>query len=703
MQIWIYLIFLTWQGNLNAVSPRATHHIRRREVNLQPSTTSGTPGLTQMSAAPSKTPSMLVDAHSMATSSVPLPLTSSVPSKPSHQSEATVEANSQSQSESEAHAFVASEPRPKTETIPKTQVEPRSEGEVNPRGETTSEPKNEPEGESEPYAEPETWPEPGPQWKKAFEQWKAAWHIHVYLFASAFLAIGFYAGYYVVLNIYDGLGGKYLSVCLNAMVLLFGITRAFVLFLDPYHQGGLIKALFVMRLLWSIGGPCLTASDSLIILALVETAQVNIAPPRFQKLGTISIVCGVHFVLVIVSDTVVSIYMEAKVMILLCQIFFSLWGIVLGAGYANLAYKLDKKLFSHKQIKDTGDKIYIFLIYASAGANFFICGVMIYTMVGVFGVYADIDFVDAWHWWTLQTLFRSGEVITCVLIFTVSAKRSRVKRAMDEVSEFDSVSQTFESTSGCSAFRKLQVFFDRLRNRGRVSDIDICNEETENSVEINRSSFKRKTRNSTSDDNDTLPPAFEAFQQRGRGRRQSLFSHMQEASVQNQISVAAAATAVAPRGKRGRRQSLFSAMHEASINNAISNFAQVLTQASEEAIKCESFESEEEPSEEPKALPRRGRRTNVFSTLPETKPEKAPKRQAMMEDIKEESVYEGESESMHSRPPLLSKRSTDRIRNILSHWLSFSSRESREDIVEEEEPVEKEETSVAHSLSEETC
>lgn len=645
------------------------------------------------------------DTYLTTTSWVPLPLTSSIPSKSSIQSEATLEANSQSQSESEAHAF-ASEPRPKTESLIKTHVEPRSEGEVKPQGEATSEPKNEPEGETEPYAEPETWPEPGPQWQKAFEQWKAAWHIHVYLFACAFLVIGFYAGYYVVLNIYDGLGGKYLSVCLNAMVLLFGITRAFVLFLDPYHQGGLINALFVMRLLWSIGGPCLTASDSLIILALVETARVSIAPPTFQKLKTISIVCGIHFVLVIVSDTVVSLYMEAKIMILLCQVFFSLWGIVLGAGYANLAYKLDKKLFSHKQIKEKGDKIYIFLIYASAGANFFIVGVMIYTMVGVFGVYSDIEFVDAWHWWTLQTLFRSGEVITCVLIFTVSAKRSRVKRAVDEVSEFDSQSRTFEPTSGCSAFKKLELFINRLRNRATVSDIDVFTEETENSVGSNiRSSFNRKTTGTGDDDNDTLPPAFEAFQQRGRGRRQSLFSHMQEASVSNQLSIAAAATTVQP--KRGRRrQSLFSAMHEASINNAITNFAQVLTQASEEAIKCESFESEEDgPSEESKPLPRRGRRANVFSTLPETRPQKVLNRQAVMEDIKEESAFERESESMHSRPPLFSRRSSDRIRSILSHWLSFkdSSKESKEDIVEEEEPVEKVENSVADSLSEETC
>jgi len=592
-------------------------------------------------------------------------VTPSAVSKSSLQNEASVKTNRQSGLEIEAHTLSITEPRPEKENSGSAQAEPLSVTEATPEGESTPEPRNEPDGahgESEPNAEPETWPEPGPEWSKAFKKWKAAWHVHVYVFATAFLVIGVYAGYYVVLNIYDGLDNKYLSVSLNAMVFLFGITRAFVLFLDPYHQGDLINAIFVMRLLWSIGGPCLTASDSLIILALIETSRVSIAPPRFQKLGTMLIVVGSHFVLVIVSDTIVSMYMEAKVMILMCQIFFSVWGITLGAGYANLAYKLNKKLFSHKKVKEKEDTMYIFLIYASAAANFFICGVMIYTMVGVFGVYSDITFVDAWHWWTLQTLFRVGEVVTCVLIFTVSAKRTRVKMAVDEISEFDSQSQISDSTDGCSAFQKLQMFFYEIRNRGRVVDSSVLSSgEAQNSTGI--------IRISSSDDSDTLPPAFEAFQAKSRGRRQSLFSRMQEATIENRISQLEHAPAVVTSGRSRRRQSLFSAMHEASINNAISNFANALTQA-ETNIACESFESDTDPNEEPTPLPlpRRGRRTNVFSTREQTNPDKNIKRQAMMEDIKEESVYNGESESIH-HPPLLKKRSSERLRQVFTSLL----------------------------------
>lgn len=696
MQIWIYTVFITtWYGCLNVVYCRA----------VKPPFSSGTSVIAQRTVV-SATPTISVDTWRVTASAAQIPGSWSVSATASLHVAVTTNKEIHFQSKSEANTFFATEPRPEIEI---KQAEPHTEGEALAEGESTSEAISEQAGESEPYTEPETWPEPGPRWSEAFEKWKAAWYIHVYFFAIAFLAIGFYAGYYVILNIYDGLGGKYLSVCLNGMVLLFGTSRAFVLFLDPYHQGGLIKALFTMRLLWSIGGPCLTASDSLIILALVETARVSIAPPRFQKLGTISIVITFHFVLVIVSDSIVSTYMEAKIMILLCQLFFSIWGITLGAGYANLAYKLDKQLFSHKQIKEKGDKIYIFLIYASAAANFFICGVMIYTAVGVFGVYTDIEYVDAWHWWTLQTLFRTGEVITCVLIFTVSAKRSRVKRAADEVSEFDSRSQTFDPMDGCSAFRKVRSFFDRFRKRATISDIaDAFKDDSETTVGVNRSSFKRRTASKGNDDDDVLPPVFEAFQERGRGRRQDLFSHMRVATVENQIAqLDTMAPAVAPRPRRGRRQSLFSAMHEASINSAISSFAQHITEASEEPTKCESFEKDGELNEEPKPPPRRGRRTNIFSNLPETKPEVKNPRRGMMEDITEEStVYEGEGDATRKRPPLLKMRSSDRMRHLIFTWLSRSKGSSDEpiDIAEEEEPkIDQDEKSGTDSLPTENC
>ncbi|XP_044178966.1 uncharacterized protein LOC114956442 isoform X1 [Acropora millepora] len=641
MQIWIYLILLAWLETFNEAKALSTE----KHIPHQPSSASGTQLIiptmlsTSLNVNPSATKSLMVS-----------PGSSSLESATSMKSTSST-----------------NQPIPEKEISTYASTTPLSEREVTPKGE--SEPETEPEGEtkSETAAEPETWGEPGPEWEKAFKLWKAAWPIHVYLFATAFLFIGIYAGYYVVLNIYDGLGRKYLSVCLNAMVLLFGMTRALVLFFDPYHQGDLIDALFFMRLLWSIGGPCLTASDSLIILALVETARVSVAPPMFQKLRTISIVIAIHFVLVVVADTLVSFYMEAKLMILLCQVFFSVWGITLGSGYVRLAYILDKKLFSHKVEKDKADKIYVYLIYASGAANFFICGVMIYTMVSVFGVYTDITFVDAWHWLTLQTLFRSGEVATCVLIFTVSAKRTRIKAAVDEISEFDTRSQISDTSPGFSAFRKLRTFCNRFMDRGNVVDISNLGYGAENLTTIT----KVHSNDDTISNGDKSAIPFKASHARGRERRQSLFSHMQKTAIDNKISQLEEAPAVVPSGRRKRRQSLFSAMHEASIDSAISNFANSLSQTNGNIVSRTQVSEEDcnaghkEPTASTRGFPRRERRTNVFSVRQETMLEKASNRQAVMEDIKEESVYERESETIH-RPSLAKKRSSERLRQIVS-------------------------------------
>lgn len=343
------------------------------------------------------------------------------------------------------------EPQTKRSLLSEPETFPSSEGEAE------SEP--EPEMNTSNFSltsetEPENWPEPGPKWQQAFQIWKWGWEIHIYFFAAIYLIMGLYAGYYVFYNIYDGLNKKYLSISLNIMVLVFGLSRAFILFLDPYHQGKLINSKATMRILWSIGGPCLTAADSLVILALVETAQVSLAPNRFQKPTNISAVIISHFLFVLLSDTIVSLYVDAKIMLLFCQIFFVLWGGVLGLGYFLLGYKLDKKLFGHKQFKEKEDYVYIYLIYASGVANIFIVLIMLYSAVSVFGVYSGVTFVDAWHWYGFQTISRLSETISCILVFTVSAKRTRVKKAMEEYHICNSGQQKTLSEDSKEKFKK---------------------------------------------------------------------------------------------------------------------------------------------------------------------------------------------------------------------------------------------------------
>ena len=366
----------------------------------------------------------------------------------------------------------------------RAQRKPRAEPESEPEGEPTgrqnhayTKQNSEPEGKSNSTGnsepKPESWPEPGPRWDEAYETWKWAWELHVYLYATIFLLIGLYAGYYVIANVYDGLQGKYLSVSLNIMVALFGFTRAFVMFLDPYHQGNIIHNTAAMRVIWSLSGPCLTASDCLMILALIETTKISIAPPKLQKASVNVAIISFHFALVITTDCVVSDYAEAKAMLLFCQLFFTTWGSVLGTVNCILGYKLDKQLFSHKNPKETADKIYIYLIYASGAANYFLCGIMLYSAFGVFGVYSDVQFVDAWPWWALQTLSRFSEILACVLIFTVSAKRTRVKDAVSMITDNktgESICSIEERNSSESKTGIWERCFKRHKNKPSKND-----------------------------------------------------------------------------------------------------------------------------------------------------------------------------------------------------------------------------------------
>lgn len=284
------------------------------------------------------------------------------------------------------------------------------------------------EPESEPEGTAEAWPEPGPDWLKAYEEWGAAWEIHVYLFAVIFLGFAVYSAYLVGHGVYVGLNKKYLGVSLNVVMLILGFTRAFVLFTDPYLQGTTINNVHAMRVIWSLASPCLTSADCLVILALLETAKISLAPQKMQKFRVIIKIIILHFALVLISDFVVSEFVEAKAMLVFCQVFFIVWGSVLGVGYFALGYKLNQKLFGHKEEKTEKEVMYIRLIYASGVNNFILCAMFIYSSAGVFGVYSDVKFVGAWPWWAMQTCFRTSEVLSGILVFTVSAKRKTVKK-----------------------------------------------------------------------------------------------------------------------------------------------------------------------------------------------------------------------------------------------------------------------------------
>ncbi|XP_028396058.1 uncharacterized protein LOC114520054 isoform X2 [Dendronephthya gigantea] len=431
-----------------------------------------------------------------------------------------------------------SEPNPEGDGTSEPNPEGDGTSEPSPEGDGTSEPSPEGEGKSEPEPQPETWPEPGPEWEKAYKLWKGAWPAHNYIFAIIFLLMAFYSGYYVVFNVKDGLRKKYLSISLNVMMFILSITRSFVLFLDPYHQGTLLKEKLILHMMWSIGTPCLLASDSLCILALAESANVNLTHQRFQRLSNILVVISLHFVLVITTDIVVSAHMSAKVMILYCQVFSIIWGMLLSYWYFTLAHKINNVLFKAAGRRKTrGDRIYLLLIYLSSAANLFACILIIYSAAGVFGIYSEVEFVEAWPWFTLQTGMRTSEVFAAVLVFTVSAKRNRMKNKVHNVIVCGEKQEGRESSDTISTTPTVNNLYPSARNR-RMSMFSAVHlskisaqDDAGNGQQLNTPSWQPPSlgsRLTPAEVNRSIKLTNESSIIPTGGRRMSMFSQLQE-------------------------------------------------------------------------------------------------------------------------------------------------------------------------------
>lgn len=280
---------------------------------------------------------------------------------------------------------------------------------------------------SQPEAYPEqSWPEPEPEWSVAVTEWENAWPLHTYGFAVAFTLIALVPPFEMLRMYLDKTRLSALKATILSIIFIFGSTRAFILFVDPY---GSRKSLpdILNQLLFSIGHPCTISALSLLLLVLIDTTKMNVAPPKFQRVKFIIPIVISHVTLVIVTDFVVAFFLDAKVLLLLCQIYFLLLGSLLSVGYICVSWKIRKNIIKSQNTPDNNMKRLQYLITACAVTCVCICVLTIYAAAGVFGVYSDVKYVDAWPWWAFQTLSRLLEVAICIVMLLMNTRPSKRK------------------------------------------------------------------------------------------------------------------------------------------------------------------------------------------------------------------------------------------------------------------------------------
>ena len=281
-----------------------------------------------------------------------------------------------------------------------------------------------------------TWPEPAPNWSEAKKIWKWGWEIHVFGFASLYSSI---AALYAIYNIFSQrkfyLKKKKLhALFLNFLLSIFSFIRAMILLWNPYESESSSKILLVLCvILHGLATACVSSAFSVLLLILLETTKLSLAPSSFQNLRFVIGIWASNVIYVVIFDVTVMHFTSAKTMIFVCQVVFATWGLVISVGYAAATFKIRNNLSSSRKTckYNTNNsnesaklrKLTILMCAASTqGFCLFTLSIYLASSDTRSGVFNNNRYVPIWPWFGIQTFLRFVELTMCVTVFLIALK-----------------------------------------------------------------------------------------------------------------------------------------------------------------------------------------------------------------------------------------------------------------------------------------
>ena len=285
--------------------------------------------------------------------------------------------------------------------------------------------------------------EPGPYWPVAKQLWGIAWEFHWAGFGVLFSALALRSLVALArVNRRQGFGRKPLFIAINALLFTLGTTRGLCLFLDPYSSGdnGVKCPSWLARLLFGVTFPCLASSFCLIHLAFLEVAKIRVGPKKLQSARFVGGIITVHFALEITAAITTAVNPDLAIYLIICQSFFTLWGILLSASFiysgskviiraGRLRKQLETTELGERAARESGKRskertIKVTRItFATSILGFACCGLQMYSMVGVYGLYSKTVNPSPWPWWVFQSCFRLVELsMACTIAYSVTQR-----------------------------------------------------------------------------------------------------------------------------------------------------------------------------------------------------------------------------------------------------------------------------------------
>ena len=282
--------------------------------------------------------------------------------------------------------------------------------------------------------------EPGSDWSSAKQQWQSAWQLHVYFIGIASAVVAVFS-LISVMRLWQrkNLLSQGYFMSLNLLLLIMGTCRAVYFLVDGYNSNGVFHPVLAYCL-FNVAFPCLTSAFGILFLALLQSTEILMMSARIQKTRHLIVVITLQFLLSFVTDAIVGMFASVKILMLVCQVVFILWSLVLSVGYMYVFQKLygasvrrQKQLTHLSQVNLTLDgtmlkppcsrmmlsvAVKVTLITAVLGV---VCaGLQVYAMVIVYGFLSSQP--EPWPWWSLQFVMRIVELGMCITMSYVATQ-----------------------------------------------------------------------------------------------------------------------------------------------------------------------------------------------------------------------------------------------------------------------------------------
>ncbi|XP_069499368.1 proline-rich transmembrane protein 3 isoform X2 [Ambystoma mexicanum] len=274
------------------------------------------------------------------------------------------------------------------------------------------------------------------QWNDLKRTLSFAWELHVYGTAVLYLVLSIIA----LINL---IGSPILHIfnlpyimASNALLVLVGILRAVFFFTDPYATKSMLSPQMAL-VLYNITFPLILTTFAVLVLLMLNMAELQMLPPKIQSLPLLAVVGVVHFIVLFSSD-LFSHFLNPSVNVVL-HILSASWGTFLMVGNAVAYHQLrtsSDDIVSRAQMEspDSDDNLDMQVrgrnlkclfttsrvLLACSVFGLLCCGCQVYAVLWLFQVFGRVH-EFSWSWWFLQFWYRIFELALCFAMLLVAS------------------------------------------------------------------------------------------------------------------------------------------------------------------------------------------------------------------------------------------------------------------------------------------